>query len=109
MIGRYLNQPVTVYPAVTSTDEYHNEVVAVGAGVPTRGLLQQASTTEYTTDRDTTVTQWVLFLPAGTPIGPQSQVTYDGQTFQVDGQPERVWNPRTATVSHIEAKLREVT
>lgn len=109
MIGRYFTQPVTVYPAIIGRDDYNNEVLTLGDGVPTQGLLQQASTTEYTTDRDTTVTQWVIFLPAGTVIGPQSQVVYDGQTFQVDGQPERVWNPRTASVSHVEAKLREVT
>ena len=109
MIVGLLNQPLTIYPATVSRDVYNNEVVTPGDPVPVRGLLQQASTVEFTTDRDTTVTQWTVFLPAGTVIGPQSQVDYGGQTFQVDGQPEQVWNPRTGTVSHIEAKLREVT
>lgn len=108
-IRRLLNQPLTVYPAVKTVDSYHNEVIGLGDPVAVNGLLQQLSSTEYLTDRDTTVTQWTVFLPAGTAVDPQSQVVYMGQTFQVTGLPEMVWNPRSQKVSHIEAKLTEVS
>ncbi len=108
-LRRLLSQPLTLYPMVVSRDEYQNEVRGLGPGQPVQGLLQQLSSTEYTTDRDTTITQWTVFLPAGTTIDPQSRIGYLGQTFEVAGEPERVWNPRDAQVSHIEARLTEVS
>ncbi len=104
-----LTQPLTVFPAVTTQDAYHNEIRGLGAGVPVPGLLQQISSTEFVTDRDTTITQWVAFLPAGTTIDPLSRIQYAGQMFEVTGAPEQVWNPRSRIVSHIEARLTEVS
>lgn len=108
-LARLLTQPLIVYPAAKSTDAYNNEVVGLGSGIPVNGLIQQVTTTEFVNDRDTSVTQWAAFLPAGTDIGPLYQIGYESQLFQVTGEPERVWNPRIAQVSHIETKLTEVS
>lgn len=108
-VNRLLTQPLTLYPASVTLDDYHNEVRGLGDPVPVKGLLQQLSSVEYLTDRDTTVTQWTVFLPAGTAVDPQSRVEYLGQMFEVTGAPEQVWNPRLARVTHIEAKLTEVS
>lgn len=108
-IGRLLTQPLTVYPVTRTTDAYNNQVVGRGDGIAVKGLLQQVTSTEFVNDRDTSVTQWTAFLPASTQLGPLCQIGYGDQIFQVNGEPERVWNPRTARVSHIEAKLTEVS
>lgn len=110
-IRRLLNQPLTVQSvAGTATDEYGNTIPApVGDPVPTVGYLEQKDTIEYLLDRETVVSKWKVFLPAGTAIGPMDYVNFNSQKFQVDGEPEHLWNPRTKSVSHIECKLTVVS
>lgn len=94
----------------TTTDAYGNAIPgAIGAPVTVYGYLEQTATTEDITSRQTTVTSWQAYLPPGTAIHPMDFLTYNGQKFQVDGEPWQVWNPRTATVSHIQCKLVEVS
>lgn len=98
----------TVGPA--TTDDYGNTVPgALGAPVTVRGYLEQTTTTEYLDARQTTITQWQAYLPAGTAIHPVDFITYGGQKFQVDGEPWQVYNPRTSAVSHVQCKLVAVS
>lgn len=110
-ILRLLNQPLTVQSvAGTTTDEYGNTIpTPVGAPVPTFGFLEQKDTIEYQGDRQTVVSKWKVFLPSTVVIGPMDYVNFNSQRFQVDGEPEHLWNPRTKSVSHIECKLTVVT
>lgn len=108
-IGRLFNQPLTVYPAVLGVDEYGNQTRTVGEPVAELGLLQQQTSTEYLTNRDTTVTLWKAYLQPTTTAGHLSVIDFDGQRFQVTGEPDRKWNPRLAAVSHVEAVLTAMT
>ncbi len=108
---RLMNQPLLVQSvSAATTDAYGNAVLApLGAPVAALGFLEQSATTEYVTGRETTITAWHAYLPEGTVIHPMDYITYLGQTFQVDGEPWLVFNPRTSAVSHVQVKLTEVT
>lgn len=110
-INRLLTQQLLwQVTANTADDTYGDQVLApIGQPIPVQGLIQQASSTEYLTDRDTVVTQWKAFLPAGTGITAFDTLSYGGQKFQVTGAPYPAFNPRTKTVSHLELNLTEVT
>ena len=111
-LARLFTQPLTVQAVSTSTLDAYGSVVPgipAGAGVTVNGYLEQTATVEFLSGRETTVTTWKVYLPAGTSIHPMSYISYLGQTFQVDGEPWLVFNPRTKAVDHIECKLTEVT
>lgn len=110
-IERLLNQPLTIQTvAGTTTDEYGNTVpTPVGAPVAALGYLEQKDTIEFLLDRQTVVSKWKVFLLASAVIGPMDYVNFNAQRFQVDGEPEHLWNPRTKSVSHIECKLTVAT
>ncbi len=108
---RMMNQPLTIQSVGPSTtDAYGNALPGpLGAPVATVGYLEQTTTTEYLTGRQTTITTWQAYLPAGTAIHPMDYINYLAQRFQVDGEPWLVFNPRTSAVTHIQVKLTEVT
>ena len=110
-LARLMAQPLTVQAwGVVGLDTYGGEIMgAVGAPVAVSGYLEQTSTVEFLVNRDTTVTTWKAYLPAGTTITPQSYINFNAQKFQVDGEPWLVYNPRTKAVDHIECKLTVVT
>lgn len=102
-----LTQALTIQSVgPTMTDAYGNAVPgALGPPVAVNGYLEQASTTEFLNARQTTITQWQAYLPANAAIHPMDYINFGGQRFQVDGEPWQVYNPRTATVSHVQCKL----
>lgn len=106
-VGRLMNQPLTVQKVGPATQNAYGDWIPgdVGASVATTGFIAQESSTEYLVNRDTTVTLWKAFLPAGTDIGHLDYINYQGQKFQVDGEPYHVWNPRTRAEAFIECKL----
>jgi len=110
-LQRLMNQPLTVQTVGgTTTDEYGNTIPgAVGSPVSVSGFLEQKDTTEYVNGRETTVTRWTAMLPASTVIHPMDYINFESQKFQVDGEPDHKWNPRTRSVSHIECKLTVAT
>ncbi|MEO6116009.1 MAG: hypothetical protein ABIP33_06455 [Pseudolysinimonas sp.] len=106
-IGHLLNEPLTISTLGGSVkDGYGDELLAAqGAPANAVGYLEQVTTIEHVDDRDTTVSKWVVYLPAGTAIGRLDVITFQGQSFQVDGAPALKWNPRTQQVDHIECDL----
>lgn len=105
-VERLMVQPLTIQTVGSSTDIYGDQVPAnVGSPVSVTGYLEQSSTTETLVDRDTVVTSWKAYLPAGTAINYLDFITFEGQKFQVNGAPWKVFNPRTRAVSHIELEL----
>lgn len=106
-IARLMNQPLTVQKVGAPTQDAYGSWIPgdVGAPVATTGFLTQESSTEFLVNRDTTVTLWKAFLPGGTDVGHLDYINFNGQKFQVDGEPYHVWNPRTQSVAFIECKL----
>lgn len=107
---RLLNQPLTILRrGVPTRDAYGNAVPVFATPDPTTGFITFTQSTERLNDRDVVVTMRECYLRAGTVVGPLDRIVYAGQTFEVDGEPERVWNPRTASESHVRARLATVT
>jgi hypothetical protein len=106
-LSRLLNQPLQIQKVGSTTvDVYGDQVPDTSAAlVPVLGYLEQVLSMEHLVDRDTTVTQWHAFFPAGTNIARLDRIINGSQTFQVDGDPWFVYNPRTKVVSHIRCKL----
>ena len=102
-----LNQPITIQTIkATTKDKYGNDKpTSYGAPANAVGFIEQITTTEDLLNRDTTKTQWQAWLPAGTTIGHLDRIGFNGQTFEVDGEPWAVWNPGRQVVSHIVVKL----
>ena len=105
-IADLLTLPLTVTRRTGGvvSDELGNETPATETP-ETVGELQQLRSEE--TNGDVTVTDWRLFLPAGTGLDTGDAVTLeDGRTFEVVGDPWPVRDPRTGEDSHVEAVLR---
>lgn len=103
-------QPLTISKIGGGTlDEYGNTVPSpLGSPVAVKGYLEQTQSIESLNDRDTVVTAWKVFLPAGTDIDAFDRINFNGQVFEVDGEPWSVYNPRTGAASHLEANLQVV-
>ena len=110
-LARLLSQPLTVQATGPATQDVYGTWIPgpIGAPVAVSGYLEQTSTVEFLVNRDTTVTTWKAYLPAGTAITPLSYINLGGQKFQVDGAPWQVFNPRTKATDHIECKLTVIS
>ena len=110
-LARLLNQPLSLSKMGGSTkDAYGNAAPAV-VGTPAQivGYIEQKKSDEYLTDRDVAVTEYHLYVPSGTNVNQFDRVTYGGVTYEIDGAPWQVYNPRTQAVSHLQASLKVVT
>lgn len=108
-LANLMNQPQTVRNMVPGDpDGYGDEQLVLGTATEVVGYLEQQASVEFLIDRNTAVSEWIDYLPAGTVIDRLSQVTVGAQTFQVDGVPEFCYNPRTKRVSHLRVKLTVV-
>ena len=108
-LAKLLNQPLELHKnGHTTLDEYGNQIPGDVSVITIVGYLEQSQTTEFLNDRDTVVTSWQAFLPAGTSINAFDRIKFGSQTFEVDGAPWQVYNPRFGQVSHIQAQLKVV-
>ena len=106
-LRQLLNQPISIQTIGAPTqDAYGNDKPGeLGSPTETVGFIEQVTSAEDLLNRDTTKTTWQAFLPAGTVIGHLDIITFEGQTFQVDGEPWLVWHPGRQLVSHVVCKL----
>ena len=108
-IRKFLNQPLTLQKNAATTDRYGNTVPSTSSTVSTAGYLEQVQSVETMTDRDVSVGDWVVYLPADLIVNAQDRIVFGTQTFEVDGEPWQVYNPRVRQVSHQQAKLKVVS
>lgn len=107
-IRKLLSQPLLVQAigVQASTNLYGGEVDGpISDPFPVLGYLEQVTSNEFLVDRDTTVSTWQAFLPAGTSITHNDQIIFQNQRFEVQGEPMFAFNPRAKSVSHIVCKL----
>lgn len=108
MLSQLLNRPCTITSRTASgeIDESGDETYTPTT-VETVCELQQRRRDEPDAQGEFSDTDWLIFLPAGTAIDTSDTVTVDGVTYEVVGDPWPARNPRTQTVSHVEASLRK--
>lgn len=106
MLNQLLNRPCVIeVRGPGGRDEYNNETEVV-VDVTTVCELQQRQRTENGDRGEVSVTEWLLVVPAGTNISTGDSVRVDGDGYEVIGEPWQARNPRTQTVSHVEATLK---
>ena len=102
-----LNEPVTVqHVDASGVDVYGNATNTSLSTTATVGYLEQTVSTENQVDRDTVVTDWQAFLPAGTQIDPNDRLVFNTGTFEVVGLPAVFYNPRTRRDAYVLCHLR---
>jgi len=106
-LDRLMNQPMTLTRRQPSTtDVYGNEVLGTyGSPITVYGFLEQIMSAETLVDRDTTTITSKAWLPADTQVGILDRITFNGNTYEVVGNPNPWWNPRTKAVSHLTVEL----
>lgn len=108
-LNNLLRQPLTIQKIGAGTDVYGNTIpTALTTPVAGVGYLEQTESVETLNDRDTVVSGFQAWLPAGTDINAFDRINFDSQSFEVDGEPWHAFNPRTGETSHIVAKLKVV-
>lgn len=106
-LAALLNRSCTIQQrTVEGTLNAYNSPVTVLVETVTVCELQQRQRTETTDRGEVSETDWLLVVPAGTSIGTGDTVIVDGDQFEVHGDPWPARNPRTRTMSHIEATLK---
>lgn len=92
----------------TGTDRLGHPIYSPVA-VPVPGCsIQPVMSTETLGDHDGVITRWRLFAPSDVPLTAVDSITYGGQTFSIDGDPEP-WPDWYGGIHHIECYLRKAT
>ena len=98
---------------VTVTDDGDEDVYGNATERETstsvRCELQQARRIEEDGSENWQVGVWRLFLPSGTSVSGVDRIEIDDVSYEFEGPPWPVRNPRTGLVSHIEATVRQST
>ncbi|MEM9609932.1 MAG: hypothetical protein AAGA99_21105 [Actinomycetota bacterium] len=104
---RLFTRPLDVTTRTEDVSGVEPELVD-GATVRVLGALWESSSRDEQADGSVVRSEASAMLPAGTVVDTDASIVdvTTGQAWQVDGQPNHVWNARTASVSHIEVKLR---
>lgn len=73
-------------------------------------MLGTTAQRENEANRNTGVSEWRAFLPAGTDVTGWDRVEWGGHTFDITAPPIGIPDPRAGGATHhIEIELREVT
>jgi hypothetical protein len=114
--SRLMTQPATITPRhpADDPDEYNDEVLEDGDPIELDGtvgtgvLLQQSSRTENINGANVVVETLTLFLPIAVAFGDRDAITVDGVTYEADGPPAHMWNPRLKRYTHVEASVKRI-
>lgn len=103
-----INRPCTINSRTASVeiDESGDETYT-STTVETVCEIQQRRRDEPDAQGEFSDTDWLGIFPAGTALDTSDTVSVDDATFEVVGDPWPARNPRTRTVSHVEASLRK--
>ena len=105
---RLLTRTLTITPRTTSgADDYGNPIVVDGTPFEVKGALWVGSSRDELADGAVVRSEATAALPADTSVDTGDQITDEsGRAWQVDGEPDPVWNARLGRVSHLEVALR---
>jgi hypothetical protein len=108
-VATLLTEPVTIYRSTAGAEDDYGNVTHTWAVVrSTVGFFQQRDAVELTRDRDTQVSDWLLFLAADEVVSGRDRVGDQyGRVFEVVGTPNRPISPAHGP-SHVEVSLRHV-
>lgn len=100
---------ITTITITAGTADVYGDPTATETTVDTLCYIEQRRTNETTGNATVASEEWLgVFLPDEV-LSSTSKVGAMGATFELDGPPWPVWNPRQSRVDHIEANLRRTT
>lgn len=102
------SRTLTITPRSTSgTDSYGNPITVDGSAFTVQGALWVGSSRDELADGAVVRSEATAALPAGTSVDTGDRIIDEsGRAWEVDGEPDFVWNARTGKVSHLEVALR---
>jgi hypothetical protein len=107
-LDRLLTIPATVVTRTPSGTDDYGTVIYTDTTTATTCWLDQTLRRERTED-EVDVERYRAYFRAGVALASRSKVTAVGLTYEVDGPPWEVIDPRTGAVDHIEATLIRTT
>jgi hypothetical protein len=93
----------------SGTDALGNDVYMTVSTVVDHCIFDPGGSVELVQGQDMLTTTPMLYLPAGTTVGPIDAVTVNGITYEVDGSPNNYVSPFTGWPAGIAVKLKAVT
>lgn len=110
-IARFFVQEVTIVTPSTRTDRYGATVANFATGTTRTDVLGWVARLTENEDRadarDALVSSWALRLPHDAVITGRDRVEWDGDTYELDGPPNKA-RDGSGAVHHIHARLRLV-
>lgn len=105
-LSTLINRPCTILrrTASAAVDDYFNEIPTV-TEVPAVVELQQIQRTEPDVEGEFSDTRWLAIFPPDTALTTGDAIVVDGQTYELEGDPWDVRNPRLGAASHVEATV----
>jgi hypothetical protein len=95
------------HPATWATGGYGERTVATWDDEPIPGCaVAPGDTTENLDRQDTTDVAFTIYLPAGTVVEPEAQMTVREVRYEAEGKAEDWTNPYTDTARGVVAKVR---
>lgn len=111
-VRRLLDRRVSIeHRAKTGTNARGNDVVAVtSTDTDVRSARDQISTAEDTGNaREQVSSRYVYFFDRGQALGPLDRIVDGDETFELDGDPDRVTRRRGGREHHVEAIAYRIT
>jgi hypothetical protein len=107
-VTRFLTEPVVIHPRIDGAeDDWGNATEGWGPNRHTKGRFEQRSGEERTTNADTQISDWRLFLEPSVVIHGRDRVSDRyGRVFEVVGPATMHSTPARAV--YVEASLRHV-
>ncbi len=108
-LSALLTKPATItrVTAGAGRDAYNNPTTSTATS-STVCYFEQKLASEDTVARTTEDEEWIFVFPEGTALDATDRITVDGATYEVDGPPWPVWNPRLGVGSQVECRARRV-
>jgi hypothetical protein len=79
---------------------------SAGAAITVKGAVRHRLDDRLEDAGQIVKQEHLVYLPPGTVITDGDELTYDGDTWVVVGNPFEAWNQRTNTCHHLEVRVR---
>jgi hypothetical protein len=81
-------------------------VRSAGASTTVYGAVRHRLDDRVSDAGDIVSQELIVYLPAGTVIEPGDELTFDGDTWRVVGNPFEAYSQRSQSVHHLEVRVR---
>lgn len=95
--------------SVSGADALGNDILTTTPTVYTNVPVWPIGDSEDTAGRDQVVATHAALLPSGSPVKAQDRIQWQGNTFEIDGEPNEHTNPITGSSAGVLVTIKLVT